>query len=152
MLWIDPSLWFSLAGQIMLVAWLLLAISLWFRPLHRGVEVLGFVALPVIIGAAYLVLMLLRLPFEDGGYGSLDQVRALFADDHLLLAGWLHFLVFDFFVGTWIARRSRGLRIWRILILPCLALCFLAGPAGLLAFLVLRAVAGLGLRAGDSSP
>lgn len=135
---IDPNVGFSLAGQLMLIMWLLLVISLWVHRLHALVDGLGMFWLPILIGLWYLLLIMSNMPFEEGGYGSLVQVRALFADDELLLAGWLHFLVFDFFVGTWVARQARGESVWRVLVAPCLVLCFLAGPVGLLAWLLLR--------------
>jgi hypothetical protein len=62
------------------------------------------------------------------------EVRQLFERPGLLAAGWLHYLAFDLFVGTWIARdvAQRGLPHWAVL--PCLALCFMFGPAGLLSY------------------
>jgi hypothetical protein len=68
------------------------------------------------------------------------EVRALFAVDHALTAGWIHYLAFDLFVGTWIARRAGELGLPHLAVVPLLALTFLFGPAGLLAFFVLRAV------------
>jgi hypothetical protein len=54
--------------------------------------------------------------------------------------GAYHYLAFDLFVGTWIARRAGELGPPHLAIVPVLALTFLFGPAGLLAFFVLRAV------------
>jgi hypothetical protein len=71
-----------------------------------------------------------------------SEVRALFANDFALTAGWVHYLAFDLFVGTWIARTGLEAGLPRPLLLPCLALTFMLGPAGLLAYLLLRAVAG----------
>ena len=65
-------------------------------------------------------------------------MRQLFDRDGLLAAGWLHYLAFDLFVGTWIARRAGQLGIAHVAILPVLALTFLFGPIGLLAFAALR--------------
>jgi hypothetical protein len=58
----------------------------------------------------------------------------------LLAAGWLHYLAFDLFVGAWIAERAGALGIPHLLVLPLLLLTFLFGPAGLLAFALLRAL------------
>ena len=57
----------------------------------------------------------------------------------LLTAGWLHYLAFDLFVGAWIAERAAALGLPHLVVLPLLALTFLFGPAGLLAFAVLSA-------------
>ena len=45
-----------------------------------------------------------------GGFGSLAEVRQLFERPGLLAAGWLHYLAFDLFVGTWIARDAAQAR------------------------------------------
>jgi len=79
---------------------------------------------------------------EGGGFGSIGEVRILFANDSALTAGWLHYLAFDLFVGTWIARDGLAARVPALLIIPCLALTFLFGPAGLLLFLLLRLAFG----------
>jgi len=39
-----------------------------------------------------------------GGFGSLADVKLLFGKDELLLAGWVHYLAFDLFIGAWRAR------------------------------------------------
>src|SRR3546814_9733804 len=64
----------------------------------------------------------------------------------MLTAGWYHYLAFDLFVGTWIAREGMRLNMPRLLLVPCFALTFWFGPAGLLVFFGLRA-APWGLRA-----
>ncbi len=63
----------------------------------------------------------------------------------MLVAGWLHYLAFDLFVGGWIAREGERAGLPHLLLLPCFVLTFLFGPAGLLAFALLRA--GFGRRA-----
>jgi hypothetical protein len=64
------------------------------------------------------------------------------------LAGWLHFLAFDLFVGAWIVcdARMRGLPF--LLALPCLPFAFLFGPVGFVAWLGLRWIASLRPAAG----
>ena len=85
--------------------------------------------------------MLIRAGFAEapnGGFGSVAQVRNLFASDAALVAGWLHYLAFDLFVGTWIVRTGLAERLPRLLLLICLPATFLFGPAGLLIFFGLR--------------
>jgi hypothetical protein len=57
----------------------------------------------------------------------------------MLLAGWTHYLAFDLIVGSWEVRdaRERGISHW--LVVPCLALTFMFGPVGFLAYQALRA-------------
>jgi hypothetical protein len=96
------------------------------------------VAVPLLLAIAYVAL-LVTAKGAQGGFGAIAQVRLLFANDAVLTAGWFHYLAFDLFVGAWIAREAATRRIWPILVLPCLILTFLVGPAGLLAFQALRA-------------
>ncbi len=65
-------------------------------------------------------------------------MHALFQHPGLLTAGWFHYLAFDLFVGTWIAREGERVGIAPVLLIPCFVLTFLFGPVGLLAFLALR--------------
>jgi hypothetical protein len=67
-------------------------------------------------------------------------VQKLFADPWLLLAGWVHYLVFDLFIGSWEVRDAGRLGIPHLLVVPCLVLSFLFGPAGLLLYGIVRAV------------
>lgn len=73
-----------------------------------------------------------------GGFDTLDGVAALFARREILLAGWVHYLAFDLFVGAWEVRVARRDGLPFLAVLPCLALTFMLGPAGLLLFLALR--------------
>ena len=81
---------------------------------------------------------LLKAITEEGppNYGTYEQgPRRLFKSNAGLLAGWAHYLAFDLFVGVWMYRT--GLAEKRSTRLPLL-LTFLAGPLGLLYFLVQR--------------
>ena len=74
------------------------------------------------------------------GFGSLDQVYALFQDPTLVLVGWVHYLAFDLFIGSWEVRDAQQIGIPHLLVLPCLLGTFLVGPIGLLAYLILKVV------------
>ncbi len=74
--------------------------------------------------------------------GSLDALARLFADRRALLAGWVHHLALDLFIGAFEVRDARRLGIPHLLVVPCLVLTFLPGPIGLLAYLGLRAANG----------
>jgi len=55
-----------------------------------------------------------------------------------VIAGWLHYLVFDLFVGAWEVRdaQKRGINHW--LVVPCLFFTLILGPVGLLLYIALR--------------
>ena len=69
---------------------------------------------------------------------SLAGVGTFFADPLLRLVGWVHYLAFDLWVGSWEAEEADRLGMGAGALLPSLALTFLLGPVGLLLFLLLR--------------
>ena len=71
---------------------------------------------------------------EGGGFSSLAAVQALFTSREVALAGWVHYLTFDLFVGLWIAEKSDSLGIARIVQAPVLVTTFMFGPLGFLMF------------------
>ncbi len=129
---------FSAAGMLAMSGWALLAISPLLGRWRQDVWTITAFVVPSLIGGVYLYLIATEFPGAPGGYGSLAQVRALFGVEALLLAGWLHYLAFDLFVGTWIARDGAGRGIPHLLLLPCFALTFLFGPVGLIMYLLIR--------------
>ena len=129
----------ALAGALALPGWAVLILLPRRWPLLNAVPAL---LLPLALSALYAVLILTSLGEAPGGFGSLAEVRALFSDDRVLLAGWVHYLAFDLAIGAWEVRVAmrRGLAFgW---VVPCLAATFLVGPAGFLLYLLLRAVLG----------
>ena len=134
----DPDLAFRVGNALALLGWVALAVS----PPSRRWTPAAWIAtgwlLPLALGLAYVALLLGH--WGSGGYGSLAEVRQLFDRPGLLAAGWLHYLAFDLFVGTWIARQAAQRGLPHGAVLPCLALTFLFGPAGLLAFAAFTAI------------
>ena len=128
---------FSICGLLAMVGWAALVI---FPGKPFAVNVFARLLVPGLIGVVYITLMVGNrdLVPADGGFGSLAAVKALFQVDALLLGGWVHYLSFDLFVGSWEVEdaRTRGVPHW--LVLPCLFATLMAGPAGLLLYLLLR--------------
>ena len=52
----------------------------------------------------------------------------------MALAGWVHYLAFDLFVGLWIAARADAMRLSLVVQAPILTATFMFGPLGLLLF------------------
>ena len=82
--------------------------------------------------------VLRRTGIHRSGSARSDQVYALFQDPALVLAGWIHYLAFDLFIGSWEVRDARRIGIPHLLVVPCLIGTFLVGPVGLLLYLLLR--------------
>ncbi|HEU0135365.1 MAG TPA: ABA4-like family protein, partial [Allosphingosinicella sp.] len=97
---------------------------------------------PLAWAILYVLLLAQGLPEAEGGFTSIAGVRGLFANDSALAAGWLHYLAFDLFVGTWIARDSTERGVHALLVAPCLFLTLMVGPAGPLAYFILRLAFG----------
>lgn len=127
---------FTAANPLAMLGWLGLVL---FPGRKLVVDGISGVAIPALLALAYAGLIAAFFAGADGGFGSIESVRALFQSDALLVAGWLHYLAFDLFVGAWEVRTARAEGIPHLLVIPCLALTFLFGPLGFLAFLILRA-------------
>jgi ABA DEFICIENT 4-like len=95
--------------------------------------------IPTLLAIFYAGLVMAFWTRAEGGFDSLPNVMRLFTKPEIALAGWIHYLAFDLLVGAWEVRTAREDRIPFILVVPCLLLTFLFGPAGYLAFVSLRA-------------
>lgn len=128
---------FSIAGLIAMSGWICLLVS----PLiPRWSDWIAGMALPIVLSLGYVILLVMPSSSSSGGFGTLADVMVLFSYEQAALAGWVHFLAFDLFIGAWVCRtaRAEGVSFW--LVAPCLPVVFLFGPAGLLAFQAIRAV------------
>ena len=125
---------FSGASALAAIGWLLL-IGL---PRHRGAQLVAGVGVPLAISTLYLALIAVYFPNAKGGFGSLADVSLLFSERAVLLAGWVHYLAFDLFIGAWEVRDAQKHTIPHLLVVPCLFLTFMLGPIGLLTYFALR--------------
>jgi hypothetical protein len=132
---VTPEQIFSIANSVALVAWIALAILprlRWVTDLVTGI------AVPLLFAIVYVGIVAATFGRTPGGFSSLADVATLFANRWLLLAGWIHYLAFDLLIGTWEVRDARERGVPHLLVVPCLILTFLFGPAG---WLLYRAVA-----------
>jgi hypothetical protein len=69
---------------------------------------------------------------------SLTGIAALLGTPAGAAVGWAHFLAFDLFVGRWVYLdgRERGMAVW--IVSPILFFVLMAGPFGLLLYLIAR--------------
>ena len=134
---------FALANALALVGWMMLAF-LPRRPLVLSaimyLTVFGLCALyaalffGLITGAIDPGGAAERRPFEY----SIGGIRHVFASDGGIVVGWTHYLAFDLFVGLWIAKDADAKGMHRLLQLPILFATLMAGPIGLLLYLIAR--------------
>ena len=138
---------FSPCSGLAMVDWLGL-VFLPKSPVAR--DLLPNVIIPILLGVTYTYLMFSfrgEAPAE-GGFGTLAEVKALLSIDALLLAGWIHYLSFDLFVGAWIVRDSQSSELRHWLVIPCLFFTLMIGPFGLLIYLLLKILSGKSLSPG----
>ncbi len=128
----NPEIIFSIANTAVLAGWGGLVFAPGWKYTQR-VVVLGMILAQAVLYAG-LIAYALSGPSGGGGFSSLAGVALLFQNPWALLAGWVHYLCFDLFVGAHEVRdaRASGMPHWAVL--PCLALTFLFGPAGFLAY------------------
>jgi Domain of unknown function (DUF4281) len=128
---------FSIVNTVALLSWVLLAVAVWRKSNWLIDTVLGRYV-PLALSVVYSALIVFFFAKAKGGFDTLANVQMLFTSPWAALAGWVHYLAFDLFVGCWISRQilNAGLPRWPLpLILP---LTFLFGPMGYLAFEVTR--------------
>ena len=111
-------------------------------PRRRWVASLTGIAVPALFAVVYIAIIATNWGRTEGGFSSLDAVARLFANRWMLLAGWLHYLAFDLLIGNLEVRDAREGGVPHLLIVPCLALTFLFGPAGWLLYRGVRATRG----------
>jgi hypothetical protein len=132
---IDEAI-FLVANHALLPAWLLLVVA----PRWRWTERLVHSPLP----AALLVPLYVWLIFFDdpgpsgASFFTLQGVMNIFTTPRTVIGCWVHYLVFDLFVGAWEARDARRLGLPHLAVVPCLVLTLFFGPVGFAAYLVLR--------------
>jgi hypothetical protein len=132
----SPDQLFSICNSTALLGWLVLVVAgrkRWAAPLITGL------ILPLLFGVIYTALVIENWGRTPGGFGSLAAVAALFSNPWMLLAGWIHYLAFDLFIGSWEVRDAKENGIPHLLVIPSLGLTFLFGPAGLVLYFLTRA-------------
>jgi hypothetical protein len=126
---------FSTCNILAMAGWILLLVA----PRQRLAMWIAGTGLPLTLAAVYLVVFALHARESSGGFSSLAAVAELFGNRWLLLAGWVHYLAFDLFIGAWETRDAMARRVPRLLLAPCLVMTFMLGPIGLLGYHLVRA-------------
>ncbi|MEE9373084.1 MAG: ABA4-like family protein [Saprospiraceae bacterium] len=131
----NPESIFSLCGSVTMIGWLLLIIS----PLNQNIKkIVNWGVIPFLLCLVYAWLIFGHFGDAEGGFGSLAEVKLLFSDDYTLLAGWIHYLAFDLWVGSWALSNSKKYGIHHLLMIPILLATFMLGPVGLATYFLVR--------------
>ena len=139
---------FGFANAWALLGWVILALA----PKREIIVPLVFFEGSVFLACLYagLIIPLMAGWISDGGpvgrpladFSTLAGVMALFDSPGGATIGWIHYLAFDLFVGIWIARNADAHKISRWFQIPILFFTLMAGPIGLLLYLLLRQLIG----------
>ncbi|XDD49981.1 ABA4-like family protein [Leptospira sp. WS92.C1] len=133
----ELSLIFKIVNNLALAGWILLiAFPKWKYTRLITTGVLG----TLLFGGLYSILFIFSFGKTQGNFNSLEGVTLLFQNPTVLVAGWIHYLSFDLFIGTWESANSEKLGISRWFVIPCQIATFLFGPMGLLSYLFLRVI------------
>lgn len=128
---------FSLANPAALLGWIILGVGIvWNKPFLRD-EIAGRVW-PLGLSVLYTILIGAFFLKAEGGFDTLANVQKLFTFPWAALAGWVHYLAFDLFIGAVISRDIMKLGISRLFLIVLLPLTFMFGPIGYLGFVIVR--------------
>lgn len=129
----------KLSSAICLIGWILLIVL----PYWQYTDKLVVSAVVALLCGIYTYLLFVHKNIKGeryprGNFWTLAGVVNLFKNPRAVLAGWVHYLAFDLMVGLYIKNDAlaHGINFW--FIIPCLLLTLMFGPAGLLAYFLLK--------------
>ena len=137
---------FAISSPIAMLGWIALIIS---PIIPKWSDRIATYISPGLLSLAYMSLILAFWADAEGGFDTLANVQLLFTQSEIAMAGWLHYLAFDLFMGAWIVREARKASISHWFIIPILPMTLLFGPIGFVLFLALKS--GLSLRGNQTS-
>ncbi len=128
---------FSICNKVILLGWVLLI----FLPNWKYTQAILLNGLIVLFAGIYAFMILKDIGnFNPESFSTLANVKALFQNDDAVAAGWIHYLAFDLFVGAYIVKKSRQIRLSRILYTITLPFTFMFGPMGYLLFVIFKTI------------
>jgi hypothetical protein len=126
---------FQIVNLVVFVAW----VCLLFAPKRELVHKIIMGGVIVFLCLFYSVLVLSNFFLDpDGGFASLAQVQSLFKSQPIAVAGWIHYLAFDLFVGLAINHHAVKHGFPNSIRVLLLIATFMFGPIGLIMFLAIR--------------
>ena len=102
------------------------------------------IILPVLLSATYVYIIYHAILLDESLfdifklYLSLDSLYTIFATEHFLLAFWIHFIILNLFLGSWVSRDAIKYSIPQKLVSIPLILIYLTGPLGLVLYWLFR--------------
>lgn len=132
---------FTFVNILVLPFWLLLMLAPGSRLTARLVH---SPLIPLLLGVPYTIGLVAVTFFQKGqpggGFGSLAAMSVAFGAPAMALICWIHYLIFDLFVGAWQTRDAQRLGMPHAVRIPCLFFTLMVGPLGLLLYLTARLI------------
>lgn len=127
---------FTVANYAIVPFWLLLIIAPRWSWTQRLVH--GPVAL-LLLTPIYAYMLFGYGPAPEGmELRTLYGVMVGFSVPQIVVAGWIHYLIFDLFVGAWLTRDAQRRGVSHFLVIPCLIATLMVGPVGLFFYVLVR--------------
>lgn len=106
---------FSSASTLAMLGWVILI----FLPRSwKWSNAIPSVFIPLVLSVLYSFLIARYFFSAEGGFDSLANVQQLFTYPAAALAGWVHYLAFDLFIGGVIAKQADEVGLSRLLQAP----------------------------------
>ena len=102
------------------------------------------IVLPLILSTVYVYIIYQTTLLDESMfdifklYLSLDNLYTVFATESFLLAFWIHFLVLNLFLGSWVSRDGVKYNMSRKFVAIPLITIYLTGPLGLVLYWLFR--------------
>ncbi len=128
---------FSACNTLALIGWLFLLVAPRWRYTRR-IIIGGLISL--LLALVYITMIFSGPPFDPAAFSTLKSVMQLLNQPTTMLAGWVHYLAFDLFIGTWQVANAQKLGIPHWLVVPCLLFTFMLGPVGLFLYFIARTI------------
>jgi hypothetical protein len=133
----NPYFLFTVFNVLAFVCWLPLFIS----PYHKmTIKYIQYFYVPIFFAIVYgFCLTTMVISSEVGtNMSAFEHLHKLFDSPWGFLTGWVHYLCFDFVVGSYMVIGAKKVEIKKPALVFCLILTFLLGPLGFLIYRGLR--------------
>ena len=127
---------FDVCNLLILLVW---GLVLFFPRWKISENLISYTWVPLGISFFYSYFIVVSGGLVEADFSSLEGIVSLFKNTtpESAAAGWLHYLAFDFWVGTWIIRHSRKNEIAHLAIILPLLCTFMLGPVGIMIYSLL---------------
>ena len=127
---------FDVCNLLILLVW---GLVLFFPRQKISENLISYPWVPLGISFFYSYFIVVSGGLVEADFSSLEGTVSLFKNTtpESAAAGWLHYLAFDFWVGTWIIRHSRKNEIAHLAIILPLLCTFMLGPVGIMIYSLL---------------